>query len=98
MGNIKAIVYVPGTLDTGADITVTGETSGIPIWAESDLGTSAITRSPRMATHTTAGVAALYAGGGSAVLTEIPVSEERIKIVIAQGGNTLTGTIYIYVG
>ena len=55
-------------------------------------------RRPRQATHTTAGVAALYAGGGSAVLDKIALANDRVKIVIGSGGNAKTGAFHIVMG
>jgi Phage capsid family len=50
---------------------------------------------PRTATHTTAGVAALYAAAGTAVGDLIRLSRDRIKIAIASGGATKTGQFQI---
>lgn len=38
---------------------------------------------PRAATHSTAGAAALYAGGGSAVLDRVAIAD-KVKVTIAQ--------------
>lgn len=96
-GAILAIVYTLVDYAAGVDFTVTGESSGIPIWAELNVNATT-TRAPRQATHSTAGVAALYAAGGAAVNDLIPVARERVKIVVAAGGNTKTGTFDVYVG
>jgi len=76
---------------------VTGETTGLAIWAELNVNASA-TRAPRQPTHSTAGAAALYAGSGTAVLDYVAVAQERIKVVVADGGNAKTGTVHITVG
>jgi hypothetical protein len=64
-GRVLQIVYVPdGTapLDTGADLTVTGEDSAVPIVTKANIGTSAFTLAPRQPTHATGdGAASLYA-------------------------------------
>lgn len=99
-GFVRAISYVPDgstPLDTGADITITANTSGLPILTITNLGTSAVTSHPRAATVSTANAAALYAAAGTAVNTEIPVADEAIKFVVAQGGNALKGVFYVYV-
>jgi len=70
----------------------TGET----LWTEENVDSSA-TRAPRQATHSTAGVAALYAGSGQAVNDKIVLAADRVKIVIASGGDTKTGTFHIVV-
>jgi hypothetical protein len=99
-GWVAAIAYVPHAstpLDTGADITITGNTSGIPIVTITDLGTVAVTVHPRAATKSTAAAAALYAAGGTAVNDRIPVADEAIKIVVASGAATKSGTFHVYV-
>lgn len=50
-----------------------------------------IVRAPRQPTHSTAGVAALYTAGGTAVGDRIALGRDRIKIVVGSGGNTKTG-------
>ena len=96
-GRILAIVYNKTDFVDGVDFTVTGATTGTSIWAESNVNASA-TRAPRQATHSTAGAAALYAAGGTAVNDHIAIAEERVKIVVAQGGDTKTGTVDVIVG
>ncbi len=96
-GIIDSIQYVKdgsNAYANGVDFNITTETTAQTLWAESDVNASAI-RAPRQATHSTAGVAALYAGSGTAVLAPIAVSRERVKIVLAQGGDTKTGRFYI---
>lgn len=94
-GKLLHMRYIPdGTspLDTGADITVTGESSGIAIVTKANIGTSAFTLAPRQPTHNASdGSAALYAAAGTAVNAKIALAGERIKVVVAQGGNALKG-------
>ena len=99
-GEIRQIRYVPGgtPLDTGADLTVTGEGSGLVLATLTDIGTSAVQWAPRQATHSTAGAASLYAAGGTAVTDRIGIANERIKVVVAQGGATKTSTLHVWVG
>lgn len=93
-GKISQIRYVKTDFAAGVDFTITSEATGETIWTESDVNASA-TRAPRQPTHSTAGVAALYAGGGAAVNDHIALANDRIKIVIAAGGDTKTGTFHI---
>lgn len=95
-GKIVQIAYVKTDFAAGVDFTITAETTGETIWTQVDVNAT-VTVAPRQAVHSTAGVAALYAAGGSAVLEPICVASERIKIVIAQGGDTKTGTFHIIV-
>lgn len=95
-GRVSAIHYVKTDYANGVDFVVTSEATGQIIWDEDDVNASA-SRAPRQATHSTAGVAALYAGGGSAVLDQIAVAKDRIKIVVAAGGDTKTGTFHVVI-
>lgn len=88
-GLLASIQYVKTDYADGVDFTITEEDTGAALWSGTDVN-AATTVAPRMATHSTAGAAALYAAGGTAVNDMIPVAG-RIKIVIAQGGATKTG-------
>ena len=93
-GKISQIRYVKTDFDNGSTFTITSEATGETIWAESGVNASA-TRAPRQATHSTAGVAALYAAAGTAVNDKIALANDRIKIVIAAGGNVKSGVFHV---
>lgn len=93
-GYINDIQYVKTDFADGVDFTITAEASGRTLWAESDVNAAAV-RAPRQPTHTTAGVASLYASGGTAVNDKIALGRDRVKIVIASGGNVKTGSFVI---
>lgn len=95
-GYIHSIQYVKTDFADGVDFTITAETTGETIWTESNVN-AAVVKAPRQATHSTAGVAALYAAAGTAVNNRIALSRDRVKIVIAQGGATKSGAFYIVV-
>lgn len=95
-GYVHSIQYVKTDYADGVDFTITAEANGETIWTESNVNAAAV-KAPRQATHTTAGVASLYASGGTAVNDRIAVSRDRVKIVIAQGGDTKTGKFVILV-
>lgn len=98
-GFVRTIRYVKdGTTPyaAGVDVTITAEISGAAIATLTNLDATG-TYQPRVATHDTVGAAALYAAGGTAVNDLIPVAQERIKIVIAAGGDTKTGRFHVYV-
>ncbi len=99
-GKLHSVSYVKdggaNPFADGVDFTITKESTGEGIWTEANVNATAH-RSPRAATHTNAGVAALYASGGVAVLDEIAIARERIKIVIAQGGATKVGAFHFNV-
>lgn len=92
-GLLSQIRYVKTDFADGSTFTITAEATGELLWSESAVNASA-TRAPRQATHSTAGAAALYAAGGAAVNDLIAIVNDRIKIVIAGGGDTKTGTFH----
>lgn len=96
-GAVRSIQYVKTDFDNGVDFAITLETTGQGLWTDTDVNASEIV-CPRQPTHDAAGAARLYAGGGTAVSDFIYAADERVKIVIAQGGNVKTGTFYITTG
>lgn len=92
-GKVVGIKYTPGTLDTGAGHTITGEDSAAPVFIIASAGTSNVFWTPRILPnkHT----------DGSAFTdssSDPPrIFGERIKVVTASGGDTKTGTITFYV-
>lgn len=95
-GRIETIRYVKTDFDNGVDFTITAEATGETLWSQLNVNASA-TVAPRQPTHDTAGVAALYAAGGAAVADGIVLASDRVKIVIAQGGNVKSGAFHITV-
>ena len=94
-GLIEHIRYIKTDFADGSTITFTVDGTGEAVWAESSVNASA-TRAPRQATHGATGTALVYAST-DAVADKIAVSADRIKIVVASGGNAKTGTFHIYV-
>jgi hypothetical protein len=95
-GYIHAIEYVKTNFTDGVDFTITAEATGETIWTESNVNAAKVCL-PRAATHSTAGVAALYAAGGTAVLDRIALGRDRVKFVLASGGNATTGEFIVIV-
>lgn len=98
-GKIHQIEYVKDGANgyaAGVDFTITGEATGVNLWTQSNVDASAVV-APRMATHSQAGVASLYAAGGTAVQERLALSRDRVKIAIAQGGNAKVGTFHVLV-
>jgi len=93
-GKISQFRYTKVDFDNGSTFTITSEATGETLWTETGVNASA-TRAPRQATHSTAGVAALYVAAGTAVNDKIALAVDRIKIVIASGGNVKTGVFHI---
>lgn len=98
-GRIVSVRYAKdgsNAFSDGVDFNLTAEATGETIWAENDVNASA-TRAPRQATHSTAGVASLFAAAGQAVTDKIALANDRVKFVIASGGNAKAGTFYVTV-
>ncbi|MDP2989150.1 MAG: hypothetical protein Q8O57_01110 [Kiritimatiellota bacterium] len=96
VSQIRYVKPVSGGFSDGVDFTITLEATGETVWAEDNVNASA-TRAPRQATHSTAGVAALFAGSGTAVNDKIVAAADRVKIVVASGGSVTTGTFHVTV-
>jgi hypothetical protein len=98
-GYIESVQYVKadsGGYTDGVDFTITAEATGDNIWTDTNINASEVVR-PRAATHTTAGVAAVYAAAGEAVTDRIALGRDRVKIVLAQAGASKTGTFVVVV-
>lgn len=98
-GYVHAIEYVKpgsGSYTDGVDFTITAEATGETLWTESSVNASKVCL-PRAATHSNAGVASLYASGGTAVNDRIAMGRDRVKIVLASGGDSKSGTFHVIV-
>lgn len=95
-GRIIEVRYDKVDYADGVDITITGETSGKPIWAEENVNAAKTVR-PRQVTHTPEGEEVAYQALWL-VYDYIVIEAERVKIVIASGGDTKSGTFTVMVG
>lgn len=96
-GRILNVIYTKTDYADGVDFTITLEDTGIGLWTESNVNASA-TRSPHQLTHSQVGAELDYAAGGSKVETDIWAADERVKIVVANGGATKVGVFDVIVG
>lgn len=98
-GRLLSLRYEPGDIATGADLTITSETTGQSLLSLTNAGTSNIQKAPRQTTHDPAdGSDAIYATGNEVrdyfwLAGAGDHSGERIKVVVAEGGDTKTGAI-----
>lgn len=95
-GYIHQIVYDKTDFDNGSTMTVTGDRTGTAIWAESNVNADAV-RMPRTQVCGPTGTALTY-DGTRIVAEPVALADERVKVVVASGGDTKTGTFYIVVG
>ena len=95
LGKLYAIEYRPGTLDTGAVLTITSEAdTSKPLLTLTGVGTSALWYYPRDLVHAVANGAALTgtAGGDRAM----PLIHGTPRVVVASGGITMSGSVTLY--
>ncbi len=101
-GFLHSILYVidgSNPYSNSVVITVTGETTGVTLWAQTVNPNASVQLFPRAATHSIAGVASLFTTGAAfAVTDKIPLAGERIKVVLSAGGNAKLGAFRFIVG
>lgn len=93
--------YVPAASDalaTGADLDIVGATTGFVYVDEDDIGTSAFSRAPRQGADDFQGNALLFDAEGEPVPVPLYVSGESLTVTIANGGDTKSGTLYLWIG
>lgn len=98
-GKIVNVIYTPSAtvaFDNTADITVTLEATSQAVLSQSNVS-AAFNKAPRQAAHDEAGAALLYAAGGKPLVDHIYAAKDRVKVVVAEGGNTKSGVVTIVV-
>ncbi len=93
-GRVHSIVYAKTDFAAGVDFAITAEATGEGIWTEANVDASTV-RAPRQPTHSQVGVASLYAAAGEPVEDHIALAEDRVEIVISNGGDTKTGVFEV---
>lgn len=89
-GRLVNLIYTKTDFADGVDFTITSEDGGQTLWTEANVNASK-TVAPMQAAHSTAGVALTY-NSTEPLVAPVYLAADRIKIVIASGGNTKTGT------
>lgn len=95
-GRVVNIIYTKDTYDNGVDFTITTDVTGQNLWVDTNVNASE-TVAPMQPTHDSTGAASLYAAAGEPVETGIYCVNERIKFVVAQGGNTKSGSFRVII-
>ena len=95
-GKIANIIYAKTDFDAGVDFTITLEATGQTLWTESNVDASK-TVAPRQKVHDDGGTSIIRAMDGGEAEDDIVCANDRVKIVVANGGNTKTGTFNIVV-
>ena len=95
-GKIRNIIYTKDDYDAGVDFAITNESTGQDIWSEDSVDASK-TVSPRQEVHNPAGNVLVNDIDGSPIIGDICLDKDRIKIVVANGGNAKSGQFWIVV-
>lgn len=95
-GRILGIVYAKTDFANGVDFTITLDTTGQAILTLTNQNSGAAFY-PRVPVHDEAGAGATL-DGTRAMRDCVVAADDRVKIVVAQGGNTKTGTVSVIVG
>ena len=95
-GRILGIIYTKVDFDNGVDFTITLNTSGEAILTLTNQNVAAVFY-PRVGVHDAVGAAATL--DGTRLLRDpVFAVDDKVKCVVAQGGNVKTGTITVIVG
>ena len=95
-GRILAVVYTKIDFDNGVDFTITLEATGEAILTLTDQNSSAAIY-PRVPVQDATGVDATL-DGTRKMREPVVAAHDRVKVVVAQGGNVKSGTIAVIVG
>lgn len=96
-GMLDRIAYIKDSgnpFASGVDFAITIVDTGETVWTQNDVNATA-TVAPRQATHSTAGVAALYAATGTAVNEKIAINGQ-VQVAISSGGNAKLGKFVMF--
>lgn len=95
-GLLHSIHYIKTDFADGVDFTITVDRTGEGVWTESNVNAQTV-RYPRAPAHSQVGASLLYASGGTAVTDRIALQGDKIKVVIAAGGNAKSGAFHVLV-
>lgn len=96
-GRILGVFYTKVDFDNGVDFTITLDATGEAILTLANQNASGKFY-PRVPVQDEAGADALYAAGGTKLRDCVVAANDKVKVVVAQGGATKTGTITVVVG
>jgi hypothetical protein len=96
-GKILAIRYAKTDYADGVDLVVTVEGTGEAVVTLTDMNAATVVY-PRVAVQNSAGANALYAAAGETVKEAVCIAHDRLKLVLAAGGNVKSGKFYALIG
>lgn len=92
-GRVLAIAYEDTDIDSGGDFTFTDDVLGTAILTVTDGGGTDAVWYPRVQVHDNTATGVTYDGTNE--IYEPPIVVTRLKLVVAQGGNTTSGAFYV---
>lgn len=95
-GRVLAIRYVKDSFDNGHDFTATLDSTGQSIMVGTDVNAST-TYYPRVPVQDEAGADATL-DGTRKMREPVVAANDRVKIVVAQGGNAKAGSYIVVIG
>jgi len=95
-GRIVGVSYAPGTLATGADITITDSDSGATLFVLTDAGATPRFFRPTQVVTSNVGVAITAATTAVDVNRDVYIAG-KIKVAVAQGGVSTSGVLRLFV-
>ena len=96
LGKLYCVEYVPGSIATGATLTITAEAeSSLRLLTRANAGTTAWRRYPRENAHSITTGDALPAASAEGMVR--PMINGKIKVVVAAGGNVTSGKVIFHV-
>jgi hypothetical protein len=96
-GRVLAIRYAKTDYADGVDLVVTVEGTGEAIVTLTDMNAATVVY-PRSGIHDTAGAAAVFIAAGQAIRESVCIANDRLKFVLAAGGNAKSGKFYALIG
>jgi hypothetical protein len=96
-GKVLAVQYVKTNYVDGMDVAVTVESTSEPVLTLTDCN-AAVMKYPRVGIQDEAGADALFAAAGTKQREAVCIANDRLKVVIAQGGDTKTGKFRFLIG
>ena len=90
-GCVASITYTKTDYAAGVDFAITVESTGESLWTQNDVNASATVYPVQKGN--------LGGTGTASTITEVPmfVANDRVKIVIASGGNAKVGTFDVVI-
>jgi hypothetical protein len=96
-GRVMSLHYTKTDYADGVDVVVTAEATGEAILSKDNVNASAHFY-PRAAAQDVLGAAALFAAGGQAIVEPVFLANDRIKIVVSNGGVSTSGIFTAVIG